>query len=299
MFCKNCGVRQTSNSQFCSNCNTELVKPIAQSNPATDTSNTFVETNAFVERIHKYGASSTFFMGAILYTVGSILSLLLSFSFANIFSIALLALPIVGVWMVYNASTKPKVPEATLTALTLFKVATIIGLVSFAIGLGIIIIAAIIIAVIIAIGNTYAPVLSIVLGVLVITGATFALCIAFYYVALLRVFKSIRNGILDNTCRKIRGVTSFSILSYIGIGLGILTNIALFGSRNHVNNFIHDIILGLNLGPEFYDVIDIVEDMAIISPASVLLSLASSIGMLMLIFTLNKFANSIRRDPVC
>jgi len=301
MICKFCGSVQAQDAQFCTNCGTEMVRPTANNTATTE------EGNKFVERMHQYGSSTMFFIGAVLLTAGTAIAHIMALRFFNVFSIINIAwdvLPLVGVWMIYRASTDPKPQEGTLSALTIFRVMATILIVLMCIGLGLMGLGAIIglFASIAGGGSGIGLLLLILFGVFI---ALFALYLRFYLIAMRRAVESIREGIYTGYSREIRGASSFVPWSYVMIGFGIffsLIAVALFGTNNAImNEFTYYFNQGFNesMFEQGFDmVIDISDSMPRFGMLNLLLSLASSVGMLLLIMTLGKFAESLRREPI-
>ena len=294
MLCKTCGSIQAQDAQFCTHCGAEIAKPQEESQAVADSE------NPFVARLHQYGSNQLFLAGCILYTFGAVVSQILTFSFFNFIVLGLGALPIIGVWVVYNACNKPKVPEATLTAMTLFRVRTIIALVGIGIftagaGLGV---AGTGIAILFTSGATR-------LGVVIaFVASVFALVILiliirFYFVALLQVIKSIKEGIQTGYVREIRGAGSFVVLSYIGLGIGIASSLFFLAFGGFLNLFVTEVIYELTfyMGSEVEELAYLLNDISF-GRLTYLISLASSVGQIFLITMLSRFANSFRQDPL-
>ena len=83
----------------------------------------------FVELLQSFAGSNTFLVGIILFSVGSLLAVVMSFSVFSIITIAFLLLPIIGFWFMYASSKTPGIADRAITAVTLFKVSVIIDLV--------------------------------------------------------------------------------------------------------------------------------------------------------------------------
>jgi len=301
MICKFCGSIQQQDAQFCSGCGAELVKPVTENTAVSE------DGNKFVERMHQYGSSTLFFVGCILFTAGTALGLVTSLRFFNFFSpifIAWSVLPVIGVWIIYSASINPQPQERTLTALTIFKVITMIMIVLTCIGFGLAGLGGLI-GLIASVASGEAFIIVTVFIVLAITIAIAALYLRFYLIALNRVITSIRDGIYTGYSREIRGAGSFTVWSYVIIGfsiLGSLLSFALFGLGGFMDEFINYFNQGFAEG--FYESAGIVPDFDLASfmppfgMLSLLVSLASSVGMILLIATLGRFAESLKREPL-
>ena len=168
--------------------------------------------NSFIKQIHEYASSQLFFIGILLFSIGTGFSLLTTGFFGILFS----ALPIIGVWLIWlesknlepNAHRKG---EKTLMAILLFKITTIAMIVISIIAVAIIPIG---LAFVILVEPIAAWILLIILPIIAY--------IAFYYISVIKVLNSIRDNIKNNTFKPIYMANLFLIFSFIGIGFGIL-----------------------------------------------------------------------------
>ena len=139
MYCPKCG-NEVTEGNFCGKCGTQIKLSSPQQNelPNSNTNYSPALVNitgyqyapgSFVEKLHSYGKSNMFLVGIILFSVAELFSIFRNFSGFSIFSLIMLALPVTGFWFIFAASKVPKMPEKTMTALTLFKVSIIIDLV--------------------------------------------------------------------------------------------------------------------------------------------------------------------------
>jgi len=251
----------------------------------------------FIGRIRSYGSSNMFLTGCILCSVG-ILGLFFNFSFGTIFTIAIAVLPVIGVWMVYAASKSPVAPVGTFPGLTLFKVSTIIGLVLLCIGLGGVVLGGI--ALLIGgaflnelIGGSGGIMVVIVLALLIII-AIFIVWIKFYYMSLLSVLKSIKDGVMGGSVSEIKGFTPFMILSFISIGFGILGDLGTMAFSATWNRLISELLWDIPV--EFRGIAESFLPSISVFPS--LFSIAANVGLILLIVTLKQFADSIKHHPV-
>jgi len=211
-----------------------------------------------------------FLVGCILYTVGSALATLFSFSVAGIYSFvfvalstAVVALPVIGVWKIYRASINRQATDGILGALTLFKISAIITivLISIALLLGLVLVVSIrseFDAVDHAIASGLGMFFMTFLVMVMVVGVVmFILAIPLYFIPLFRILKSIREGIAHNAVDNLRGVGVFTVVSFILLGFAILGSLFSFDITTPV-------------------------------------LLANSVGMLLLIISLRKFANDLR-----
>ncbi|MCL2203348.1 MAG: hypothetical protein FWB88_05365 [Defluviitaleaceae bacterium] len=254
----------------------------------------------FLQRLHSHGSSGTFLIGSVLFSAGTLLPILLNFSVFAIFSLALAVLPVIGVWLLYSASKTPKVPEGSLPGFTLFKVAAVIGLVFFCIALGI----TVIVMLLVLAGGAFltdmfgggGEIILLMLFIFAIVIALFILWLRFYYVALLRVLKSIREGILYGNCNEIRGVGSFTILSFISIGFGLLGDLSSLAMRTFIDGFLGEIQREIlrEVPPELRGFVSDLLPFGGFNPLPILLSIAGGVGLIMLLVVLRNFANEVK-----
>ena len=249
-------------------------------------------TAGFIEYLHRHGGSTLFLTGIILFTVGTALTSIITFSFLSILSMALVALPIIGFWLMYAASKNPSEPEKTLPALTLFKVHTIITLVLVCIGAGLVTIVGIILTV--AFGAEFGGGIAVatLIGFLVVAGI-FALFIVFYFVAILKILKDIRRNIIENVFKPIRGVTSFTIFTFVMIGLGFIGILIGFVALGFATSIIDELIW---YAPEFAMLDTVIYGAMAVNAISVISSLVTSIGTVICVIALNKFASGMPRE---
>ena len=305
MLCNNCGGQMSAGAQFCGVCGA-----YAPSTPPPPPHQSYAPpptrpaSSSFIARLHSYGSSTPFLLGCILWSVGSVIGLLMHFTILSILSLALMVLVVIGLWMMYAASVSPKRPEKALPALTMFKVTTVINLILYCIFLAVVVLLMVFMMAAGAIaGELFEEggglIMAAVFLVFALIITLMALWIRFYYVALLRTIKSIRYGIFYNKVREIRGVGSFVILSYIMVAFTVILNLlslALQRMLSEMWNEIMDILIW-EIPPEFRDfVIDFPLTFQV-NVLPVLLSLVASVGLVLLLSTLRRFATSIELDP--
>ena len=242
--------------------------------------------------MHKYGGSGLFLLGIVLFTLGSLAPHFISFNIYGILTLILQALPIIGFWLVFAASRSPKLPEKTLPALTLFKISVIITFVAFClVALLLLILSIVAMATGSALGFSIATILGIVL--LIIT-AIVLLFVIIYYSSVLRVINGIRRHIIGNIMEPLRGANTFSILTFIFIGISILSVILSLFSFSAIDSYISGLLT--DIPHEASDVIAQFMPSSSDITLSSLLSLASGLGTLFCVATLSKFNSSIKRN---
>ena len=222
-----------------------------------------------------------------------------AFSVFSIISIILLALPVIGFWLLFAASKRPSIPEKALPALTLFKVSVVIGLA--AICLIVLLLLVVSIALLIAANGT-SGIFNINSAALVIVGVVFLVitcCFAvyffFYYKSLLGLLNGIRKGIVFNSFVPLPGVKVFSVMTYISIGASVLGLINSAISLNLVNNLAANSLWN-NIPSEYINIFErIVPSFANVALSSVF-SIAANAGVILCVIVLNRFSNSITRS---
>jgi len=251
----------------------------------------------FIGRMRHYGSSNLFLVGSIMYSIG-VLGLFFHFSAITIFSLALALLPIIGIWMFYAASKSSVSPVGVYPGITLFKVVAVIGLVLFCIALGLVVL----FGVIMLIGGAFlsdfmgggGAIVAAMFFVLLIIVALFIVWIKFYYIALLNVLKSIREGVQSNSNREIKGFTSFMILSFISLGFAILGNLITLAVSATIDRFYAELLR--EIPSEFRGAF--AGFLPSINPVPSILSLVSSVGLILLIVVLKQFVDSLKEKPV-
>lgn len=231
----------------------------------------------FVQQLHMYGRSNLFLAGIILYSVGSALSVLLSFEPAGVLTLILLALPVTALWLIYAASKAPEAPEKTLASLTLFKIVIITLIV--AMGLGLLGLLLVILAIIVTVDFFTQFESHLLIGLVLIFGIIIPFVI-FYCVAGLKIIKGIRNGIIGNSFVKIQSVTPFLVMSYIFIGFEILAQIALLGE--------------LNIMPS--ELMEFGGNTTMIQIIAMLFSLAATAGWVLILIVIGQFCKNVNRQ---
>jgi len=241
--------------------------------------------NFFTGLFHSVFSSTTFLVAIILLTGGKLLNFFISFNTTNLLTLMLSALPVIAYWLIYAASKAPKLPEKSLPALTLFKIEAIINLIGECV-----------VALIMLIASIILFRLSTGLGLLmlVLTGILTTWAVVFVR-AYLQVLLSLRNGITYNSVGSLQGIKTYSIMSYISIGLSALIVLitamsaaaigALYGSIKDMLSFLPSEITSLlpSLGRSAVTF-------------STLFTLASSAGQIIAIVVLNQFNNSLENS---
>ena len=266
---------------------------------------TLAPPGAFVELVHRYGRSKLFLVGIILFSVGNIISQVLSLSIFSFYSIIMTALPIIGFWMIYTASKTPRLPEKTLTAMTIFKVILIIALVFICLG----ILAVVLIGLLAGVAANFADwdsfsglypmdgvassIIAAVFIVILVMVIISVIVMIIYYRAVLRVVSGIRSGILSNVMNPLRGVGVFSVFTYIGAVCSVFGAFTLAASSRLINNTLSDMFY--SIPSDYYSFIKPL--MGIFSNylwISYLFIVLAQVGTVLCVITLGKFNNSLK-----
>lgn len=245
---------------------------------------------SFISHLHKYGKSNMFLAGIILFSIGTVVSTLVTWTLLAFIPLALAALPITGLWLIYAESKSPQNHERILTALKLFRIHTIINLVLLcllaALMLGLSLLSSFLSA------ELGAELILSIIPSLFFTLIILSL-IPLYYVPILNIIKSIEQNIINGTFNPIRGVLPFTIVTFIYVGLvAFLTALMLVALGIFSVLSINDPMLHYPAQDAFSTVamlpMFIVFIVVLIGP-----SLASTIGTVLCVITLNRFAKSI------
>ena len=169
----------------------------------------------YTDRIHSFGASSPFMFGSVLYTIGSLLLPIIlgiyinhRFGFLGFAAILITAPPVAALWLIYMAAKRPKPPEKTLTALTLFRITFFLHLIIIGVGAA---------GIAIRFGmdgqaffglSIFDSPLDLVL--ILVSLAVVVLYVTFYYGSLFTTLKGIRENIYTNAFEPLPGIGPFS-----------------------------------------------------------------------------------------
>jgi len=183
---------------------------------------------SYAQRLHSFGKSPAFLLGAVLFIIGSGLGALINFTALSIISLALAALPIIGLLLVYTASKTPQLPEKSLTGLTLFKVSAIIEMVIYCLVAALALIGVIIGVVLeIAVGGTVLAVFIFIMAA--VTLGLLALFIFLYYVSILRIIGGIKTGLTTNVFTPLKGVMPLLVMLIILGVFSLMGTLSLIG----------------------------------------------------------------------
>lgn len=250
----------------------------------------------FIEHLHKHGKSGLFLTGIIFFTIGNAFLPLMFYGLALFIPLFFAALPIVGFWLIYAASKKPQKPEKTLAALTLFKIHTIINLVMLCLG----VLTTLGVSLVIFffsdhLGIEFAPIFT----ALLISMLIILLFIPLYYVPILKILESIKRNIVNNTFNRIRGATTFTIVTFAAATLGLVGIIVAFMSMGAVLAYMDDIMWWLMQelpGADMDGLMALIGVFMASFGLALIIALVNMVGVILCVITLNKLANSLHRE---
>ena len=262
-------------------------------------------SGSFIQYLHTQGRSGLFLTGIILFTAGTVFSQVASFSAFSIITLLFTALPIIGLWLIFAASKNPTLPEKTLTALTLFKIYIIITLVLISLVLLLSIIAIVFSFILAAEFFNSSPMIAHLLIVPLFITLILTAFVFIYYIAALRILKSIKENIIHNTMNPLRGVLPFSIVAIIMASLSILFSLgglAFIGAAGSfidylTNELMHVISTqqALQYSGIHYEISNIIFDIVPTLTMALLFGILTQVGTILLVVSLNKLAGNINR----
>ena len=254
---------------------------------------------SFAERVRRFGGSAAFLIGIILYTAGTVTTHVLSWSsMLSIIALALAALPIIGLWLVFSAAKSSGVHGKALPALTLFKVHTIIVLVLVCLIVLLMIIGSI--GVMVGIGavdyvsdyivmESFTKNILIGVGIAMFIGIAISiLIIVLYYRSLLRIIGDTRTGLIYDIMKPLRGAGVFSVLTYIGVGFSIISSIWMMTFTGFANELLYS--MPYEFRDIFSNALDVFRQTAY---TSAIATLVSSVGIVLCVVVLGRFNRSL------
>ena len=198
---------------------------------------------SFIEHLHSFGGSTLFFIGIILFSAGAIFDLLIGFETVNLLNLLILALPITAMWLIFASSKLPKLPEKSLPAITLFKVATIIALVKAGI---IAIVSLLLFIALITESIVHAIILLLALAGIIVF-------IILFFVPLFKLIKNLTNGIIYGQSYGLGNLKVFNVFVYIWVGaFGMLALISLI-SPTTIMDFADDVMFYIRTSSSWFD----------------------------------------------
>jgi len=248
--------------------------------------------------MHQFGGSKLFLIGILLYTLGNLVSTVATLSPYTVINVILIALPVIAFWMIYAASKSPKIPEKTLSALTMFKVVVVIGLVVLCLVVFVFLIAAI--AMMIGansagrMGMGFDGMGFMIVGIVFMAVTVIMLAIIIiYYKAILGILRDIRIGIMTNNPVPLRGVGVLKFFVYVGAAFTLLGSFAMLGSAGIVDRYLNDMIYSMPY--EYWDIFGVFTN-AITANASLsaITSIITSAGTVICVVVLGKFNSNLK-----
>ena len=246
----------------------------------------------FEETFRCYGGSILFIVGIILFSAGNLANHIVPFSLFNLFSLTPQALPIAGFWLLFAASKSSKpsgLPGKALPALVLFKVIIIINLV-----LTCFIPLAILILSIAAMtgGSVFGVDGVMVVGIiLLLLTAGITILIIVYYRAVFRVIGGVRSGLVHNTIKPLRGLKTFSVMTFIFIGFAVLFSITSIFAVSAIGSMIGDIMF--YIPGELTFIIEQIIPSAATALLTAICTIAANAGTVICVISLNRLNNNL------
>ena len=247
----------------------------------------------FAETFRCYGGSTLFLVGIILFTAGNLANHILPFGLYNLFLLAPQALPIAGFWLIFAASKSSKpsgLQGKALPALVLFKVKIIINLV---LACFVPLIALVLSVVAMTGGSVFGidGVMAVGIILLLLTAGT-AVLVIIYYKAVFRVVGGIREGLVKNTVKPLRGLNAFSVLTYIFVGFSILFGVISLLAVSVIGRLIGDIMNYLPSG--LYAVMEQIVPSAASVGISLICTAAINVGTVICVVSLSRLNNNLK-----
>jgi len=178
----------------------------------------------YEKHITAHALSVPFVLGCLLLTVGTIGVNLIHISWLTAVNLTLVMIHIIALWLIiFEAHSTKKVYSKTLVALKMFKISAILNLVSFVVSFGLF-------------GFDVLFYLSNILQVILILGAIGGMAyvlVKYYFIAMFKVLDCIRFRMLTNSYAPMEELGSFLAISYIGLGLTVVS--ALFSAESIVS----------------------------------------------------------------
>lgn len=232
---------------------------------------------SFVHHIHNIGKSNLFLAGIILFSAGSILSIFSGFNATmGILSLFLNAMPVIALWLIFAASTRPMMPEKTLTALTLFKITAVFML--FSAGL---MIPTLVILFLETFLFTPYPIIGPphVSTTYITLVAAYVAVSLLYYIPLLKILSNIRQSIIFNTIHPVHIVRLFTVSAVLMVIFRIsssifLATVGIYALMDNSAWFINSLMQGLLTA----------------TTLSIVSNLVISAGIIILVICLNKLS---------
>jgi hypothetical protein len=304
MYCGNCGA-YIGDETYCRKCGARVANA-RQAQPEPD----IIVPGRFLEFLSGFARSDMFLVGIVLFTGGTLISSFISFSIFSLISTFIAALPVAGLWIIYANSKSVNNPERALTAISLFRGRAIIAVIMLVIMFALIIIVALFFG---AIGssssfqevfseslggnggyldsgilNTFLVVAAVITILSLAVGLVYSI---FYYRALFDVLNGLKSNILRDEFEPVKGGTLFSILTYISVGISLITTLSSPVLLNYSNRFMESIQVQLQeMNSAFTQTL---QTGAAFNPVDTITGVAADIGLLLCVITLHRLNRSI------
>jgi len=224
------------------------------------------------ERFKDLAKSKSFVLGCALITVGTIGSFLAYVTWQTVLGTAIAMIHITALWIIVAESLLSSFHIKTLFALSMFRLSAKLSIVVISIGLG---------TAMLGLLFSFMNGLLFLIFFAVIGGIGYVI-IKYYLLALLKVLDSIRDRLEADKLNDLTGLGSFLVMSYVIIGISIISILLLFIIPNYSEAiFVWD-----------YDYQTFVQEVVFVdtNPGwEALFTVANSVGMLLCLRTLKKF----------
>ncbi|MDR1703061.1 MAG: hypothetical protein LBS19_00025 [Clostridiales bacterium] len=318
MYCGKCGA-YIGDESYCKKCGAQVANA-RQTPPSSSGMSNGPAPGRFMEFFGGYGRSEMFFAGIILYTAGNVINNLMSFGFFSIVSLLIAALPIAGMWIIYSNSKAGNNPNRALTALSLFRGRAIIAVIGLILLLAMVILGSLLIQ---AVGNmdsvreafsnsftgdmaylagtaegkaALETVLIIMVVVFIVVLIAIIVCSVFYYRAIFNILNGLKSNITRDEFEPIKGITPFSVYTYIAVGFSFISSLITPMLNNSVINMQQSLLEQMP-GDMYGAIAPTIQSGAGINIITVFVTLAADIGLLLCVITLHKLnGNIIKRN---
>ena len=210
-MCKNCG--QTIYGKLCTSCGTSYESSKINLKDYHPAERTEIIVD-YVAEMKNHSKSWLFILGCLLLTVGAVGAGLVNFHWVNVLFLAYMGIHTVALWLlVYDAVANRTSCGVALVAIKLFKISVVIILILLAVIF--LIIGFFLLA-------FYARLIEFIIMIAIFGGFGFVF-IRFYCMSLFSVLDGIKLRLLTGKYTPLDGRFSFSLLSYVGIAILVVS----------------------------------------------------------------------------
>ena len=234
LFCANCGNQINGKLRFCPRCGFqnggENGQAVTQANPYSNPYLTPYINNvpglynpasigggSFIDLYRKHFGGALHLTALILCTVGAVVSCLMM-GISGLFTLLLFALPIDGGWLMFF-SAKSQKPIIKTTGISMIKASCIIELIGLCLISFIGIILIVVSGGVLNMFGVNPAALMIISILLILMFSTYGIV---YLLSYLKTLESVKNGVITNKRKALKGVKIFFVMSCITNGLLIL-----------------------------------------------------------------------------